>query len=412
MTGAGFSTKIEHMFDTERPMEPDWDDDPYAVALTALTWAEMEQVDAFDNDALTESYEHLRRIGDLFHAQAQRRLAAVDERQTFARDGYTSTTAYLTHRFRTTGGRAKRLVAEARALQAMPTTRHLAEVGRLSPDQVSALVAAQQAAPEAFDQAEAELCEMAEALEWVTDLRKATAYWQQAVAPEPDSADQRSLTYLFASRTFENMVKLDGLFDAERGAQLLEALTAATPPPDPEDPSTPAQRRADALFDLVMSASGQPATPTLLVHVDASTLAGGTPTLSEIGDTVLHRPAIERLACDARIRRIVFGPESELLDVGRARRLVTGPMREAVIARDRHCAFPGCRRPAEWCDVHHIEPWWAGGTTSVANGLLLCRRHHTLIHEERFSISGPGHQPVFRRSDGDHLERIEYLDTG
>ncbi|MBK5269247.1 MAG: DUF222 domain-containing protein, partial [Acidimicrobiia bacterium] len=284
-----------------------------------------------------------------------------------------------------------------------------------SGDQVRTLISAKQAAPNQFAADEQELCEIAETLEWVADLRKATAYWQQAAAPLPSYPtldDQRDASYLFVSRTFEEMVKLDGLFDWERGAQLIEAIKAATPPPIDGEPSTPSQRRAVALFDLIVSDGDKPATTTLLVHVNAETLAGDYPTLAEIGRDVLEKYTVDRLACDADFRRIVFGPKSEIIDVGRRLRLVTKPMRDAITARDRQCAFPGCDRPPQWCDAHHIIPWWEGGPTSTGNLILLCRHHHTLIHTGTFTLRGTGHQPKFYRANGQPLGRTEFLDTG
>ncbi len=403
------------MFDNEEGYDPGANSDVFAVAVTALAWAEDEVVVGFDNDHLTLSYEQLRQLGDLFHAQARRRLAVVDERQTYQTDGYTSTTAYLKHRFRTTGGQAIRQVSEVRALQDMPHTRHLAEQGRLSSDQVRTLITAKQSAPDQFAVDEKELCDIAETLEWVADLRKATAYWQQVAASEPSYptlGDQRNASHMYLSRTFENMVKLDGLFDRERGAQLMGAIRAATPAPIEGEPSTPSQRRAAALFDLVVSDGERPTTPTMVVHVDAATLTGDYPTLAEIGRDVLDKYTVDRLACDGDFRRIVFGPKSEIIHVGRQLRLVTKSMRHAIIARDRRCAFPGCDRPPQWCDAHHIIPWWGGGPTSTSNLILLCRHHHTLIHTGTFTLRGTGHQPTFYRANGQALGRSEFLDTG
>ncbi len=404
------------MFDSEEEFDNEVSSDVFHIAVTALAWAEDETVVDFDNHQLTLSYEQLRQVGDLFHAQAQRRLAVVDQRQSYKTDGYTSTTAYLKHRFRTTGGQATRHVTEVRALQAMPQTRRLAELGRLSRDQVRTLIAAKQTAPDEFASAEKDLCDLAESLEWVADLRKATDYWAQAVAPEPvmrTAESQRDLTYLFVSRTFDGMVKLDGLYDRIRGAQLLDVIGAATPPPVEGEPSTPSQRRAGALFDLLVSDGDRPATPTLLVHINAETLMGDYPTLAEIGQAdVLDKYTIDQLACDASFRRVVLGPKSEIIDVGRSLRLVTKPMRDAIIARDRHCVFPGCDRDAKWCDCHHIIPWSQGGPTSTTNLLLLCRHHHTLIHTGKFTLTGTGHQPTFYRANRQPLAHIDLLDTG
>ncbi|WP_243866868.1 HNH endonuclease signature motif containing protein [Actinophytocola oryzae] len=52
-----------------------------------------------------------------------------------------------------------------------------------------------------------------------------------------------------------------------------------------------------------------------------------------------------------------------------------------MIARDRGCVAPGCDRPPEWCDAHHLVHWSDGGATSIDNTALLCGYHHTLVHQ-------------------------------
>ena len=96
----------------------------------------------------------------------------------------------------------------------------------------------------------------------------------------------------------------------------------------------------------------------------------------------LDAGTLRRLACDADLIPAVLGTESEPLDVGRARRLFTGALRTAIIHRDQGCTFPGCDRPPDWCDAHHVIPWWAGGETSLTNAALLCARHHTIVHRD------------------------------
>ena len=76
------------------------------------------------------------------------------------------------------------------------------------------------------------------------------------------------------------------------------------------------------------------------------------------------------------------------LDVGPVTELVPPHLRRAIIARDRHCAAPGCSQPPAACHVHHIVPRSQGGTTSLANCLLLCPFHHLiLIHRWGWTIT-------------------------
>lgn len=98
------------------------------------------------------------------------------------------------------------------------------------------------------------------------------------------------------------------------------------------------------------------------------------------------------LACDAEIIPQVLGGDSVVLDQGRAERRFTAAQRRAVTTRDKGCAFPGCDTSPAWTDVHHIK-WWKrdGGPTDLDNAVLLCRRHHTLIHQGHWQIKPAGH---------------------
>lgn len=112
-----------------------------------------------------------------------------------------------------------------------------------------------------------------------------------------------------------------------------------------------------------------------------------------------------RLACDASVMRVVMAGRSEPLDLGRRTPVVSPAIRRAVMVRDGRCRFPGCERPKAWCDAHHAVHWADGGPTSVSNLVLLCRRHHRMVHEPgRFTLELEDTGPVFRRSDGSVLE--------
>jgi hypothetical protein len=99
---------------------------------------------------------------------------------------------------------------------------------------------------------------------------------------------------------------------------------------------------------------------------------------------------IQRLACDGAIRRVIVDARGEVLDVGRAKRLATPAQRAALRVRDRGCVFPGCDRPPQWTQAHHLVPFEAGGATDLDNLCLLCSHHHHLVHEGGWSLERIG----------------------
>lgn len=92
--------------------------------------------------------------------------------------------------------------------------------------------------------------------------------------------------------------------------------------------------------------------------------------------TPLTREHVAPWLPDADVERIVFGPGSRVIDLGRRARLFRGGARRVVEVRDRWCTFPGCREPVARCDVDHVVEWNAGGTTCPENGRLLCGPHN------------------------------------
>jgi hypothetical protein len=168
------------------------------------------------------------------------------------------------------------------------------------------------------------------------------------------------------------------------------------------DPRSAARRRADALVEvcaLALATGELPATGgtrpqlTATFTLDPLTSTVGTGTL-DTGET-LSPTTIRRLACDAGIIPAILGSCGEILDLGRSRRLYTGPARHALTLRDRGCAFPGCDRPPRWTEAHHIVSWLDGGPTNQTNGVLLCRRHHRAVHHDGWQVRITGHLPEF-----------------
>lgn len=211
------------------------------------------------------------------------------------------------------------------------------------------------------------------------------------------------------------MTRVSGLLDPESAAVVAAAVDAATSPRrgvrfvDPDDrardeATTTADRRtleqvaADALVELVRigSTAGDDVLgahrPSVRVHVTLADLdrrAG----LGEVeGQSApVSIATVERFACATGVVPILFDESGQPLDVGRDQRLFTARQRIALAARDGGCRFPGCDRPPSWCEAHHIEHWYRdGGRTDVADGVLLCRHHHLLVHNNSWRFTRTG----------------------
>jgi hypothetical protein len=303
--------------------------------------------------------------------------------------GYPSMVAYLKHRLGMAGGRAHRYVREARAALRLPATLSAWKHRQISTDEAELLFRTSERMPDKYAVAEPHLLELAGG--GVDETRRVLDYW----SAEVDLPGVRlEVEEQLLRRRFDVTRKANGMVAGEfalpqlEGEMFLTAVDTLMPPPAEGDTRTTSQRRADALGDLARSfleGSESPIVggvrPHVSVHVDIAALSGIGGGLHETEDgAVLNPESIRQLACDASVSRIVFGPGSAVLDVGRRTRVIPAGLRRAVIARDRGCVAPGCGRPGRWGDVHHILSWADGGETVIENLCLLCRYHHTQVH--------------------------------
>jgi len=172
---------------------------------------------------------------------------------------------------------------------------------------------------------------------------------------------------------------VNGVLDPVGGAAFRAALEPLARPSGEHDDRTREQRFADAAVEL--ATGGKPAhlqvTASLETLKGMAGAAGGEMEFS----VPLSSATVQRVACDSSVSRILLDQESLVIDVGRSRRVVDGALRKALALRDKHCQWPGCERPASWCDGHHIVHWVDGGETNLDNCVLLCKRHHRMVHE-------------------------------
>lgn len=162
----------------------------------------------------------------------------------------------------------------------------------------------------------------------------------------------------------------------------------------PESPSRekapPSFSQADA-FVMMVESFQSPRTPAveLVVQVQKGSgnglLPDGMPIAPEIA---------RRLSCGAAHVEVEVDEVGNLLSSGRRTRAISPAIQRALTLRDRGCRFPGCTHTL-WVDGHHIVPWAEGGRTKLSNLLLLCRRHHTAVHEGGFRLVLENGAPAF-----------------
>ena len=377
---------------------------------------------AASDDELASYLDDLERTDRFVDAERARAVAELERRQVFARDGHLSLASWMVARHGVAPSTAAGHVRMARALEQMPVAADALASGEVSSAAVSLLASAQEMSPMQFAHSEETLVEAARALP-VTQLRSTVAQWRETANAERAMQDEErrfERRRLHISAALDGMVRVDGELDPETGQIVITALRAVEDADvrshkgsGTENSRAPAQRRADALGEICRQwldlaerplVSGE--RPHVVVTIDIASLerrAGRRLDLEDVGR--IDGETARRLACDATVSRVITDSSSQPLDVGRKTKVVPPALRRAVAVRDGGCAFPGCDRHSSWCDAHHIRHWADGGSTSLANLVLLCRRHHRLVHHRRFSVDMTNERPQFFRADGTVLDR-------
>ena len=155
-------------------------------------------------------------------------------------------------------------------------------------------------------------------------------------------------------------------------------------------------KRADALTSLAgfaLAASSEDVALhrrpiTVNVTIDLPTLLGLSENPGQLaGYGAIPASVARALASDGKWKRFITDPQTgALLDYGRETYQPPQALIDFLIARDRTCRFPGCRRSAALSDLDHAQSWEEGGTTSLDNLGALCRRHHQLKTHGGWSI--------------------------
>ncbi|WP_213814033.1 HNH endonuclease signature motif containing protein [Glaciihabitans sp. dw_435] len=233
---------------------------------------------------------------------------------------------------------------------------------------------------------------------------------------DSDAVEHREKTqhdnrYLKAYRRADGMVQGSFRLSPPDGDLLLQMLDQGTSPRrggprfvrDDErawarkvidDPRTNEQINVDTLIAALHLAANAdhsrlPGQRPAVRVITTATVAGNRaePGLLEDSHQPVSAGSVELFICDAGTMQVVVDEQAQILQLGREQRLFSRRQRIALAVRWGGCAFVGCERPPGWCEAHHVR-WYQrdNGPTDIANGILLCRHHHMLIHNNGWDI--------------------------
>jgi Domain of unknown function (DUF222) len=330
------------------------------------------------------AHVELRRMIDRLEAVDARVLASVHQRMIHLGDGSPSAAAWSQAQTGQRLSEARALLQSGLACASLPLVAKAWAQGEISTVSARAICGGRKAGYEdIYATMEADLVGYAAD----RDFRRLDAmirhYQGRVDALKGKAPSDRN--HLHHSRV-GNRWSLGGNLDQLDGTVIDEALNAAIDKPSEGDTRSLAKRRADAMVRICRF---------FLDHADLPVEGGEVPHVSVVlrwdgtrdgisamePDLAITPSDISRLLCESSLSRVIIGPDSIPLDVGRATRHPSKALRRALSVRDHGCRFPGCHRRPSWCHSHHAKPWELDGETKLDNLVLLCSFHHHLVHK-------------------------------
>ena len=295
------------------------------------------------------------------------------------------------HALDLTNHQANRILKTGRRLRDLPTTSQAWLDGHLSEGQIEIIVAnVTERRASLWAEHEGEVVPTFEPLDVVQTARAMREWALRADAIlDEDEPPEEPPAELHVVQTLDGRGYVNGSLDAESTEIVTTGLRLA----DSGDRElTHAQRQGQAMVDVFRwyldhqgDKLGKRHRPHVNVVVNEPDLRDEGPGRTLDG-TPLPGLVVRKLTCDANIHRVITNGRSSILDYGRATRSIPPAIYTSLVLRDFGCRFPGCDRPSEWCEGHHIWHWEDGGPTDLSNLVLLCSKHHHRVHLKGWQI--------------------------
>ena len=316
----------------------------------------------------------------------------ADDEGDWRSAGCSSSAQWVAQLCRSDHRTAERITSTGEALRALPAIDRAMSTGALTLDQAAA--AAKHATPET----DAEIARIAVGKAPSEIALAARTLAPPKVVDDQELYERRSLSMTWTPDRRE--LVFGGRLPLEQGVAFEQAIRSIAKQQRALDKRAGTildwqQSTADALVTLAESrgtSRGVKRSPaTLIVH-----LSDDAPPMLE-GAGPISAETAERLTCDAR--RLLIKAQGRDLVHSRVGRCASYAQHRALHKRSGHCQYPGCTATRE-LQAHHVIADEHGGATELANLILLCSRHHTLLHDHHITASGNAHQPVFEDQSG------------
>jgi hypothetical protein len=343
------------------------------------------EIEQMCDDVLAETFVRACRERDQQSLFIARVAAELAKREKHDDDGFVSPIDWLRFNGHMTSGAAANSVAVGEAVNRMPESVEAMAGGEIGFAHLTVMARTAEELGDRFDES--------------VLIRKAResspgkfhyicTHYRHAADPKryaDEQAEQAQQRRLKLSKWMDGTVLMNGSFDPEGGAVLLTTLGTLSKKTGAHDDRDLEQRQADALVELAAGGGSQ---AQIQVTSSIETLLGlaGAPAADMELSLPISSKAVERLACDSSIARVLLDSDSMVIEVGRSKRVVSEPARRALSVRDGSCRWPACDRPASRCAAHHVVHWIHGGATDLDNLVLLCHRHHRMVHEGSWQI--------------------------